>query len=168
MDKDFKNFIYLLGGRNQLFLINVCKDINKKSIIEEEIIEICERNIKDEEDDELGILGEVIYKSASKPKDFLQSIKDTETKNLLFFKLIFECAYFDSLNEQYKTVCEYIDLIVELRKKIVLLVLNHMEQLASYDQDYYISLLPKETLEQLSKYFEVKVEEITPRVLKRV
>ena len=43
-----------------------------------------------------------------------------------------------------------------------------MEQLASYDQDYYISLLPKETLEQLSKYFEVKVEEITPRVLKRV
>lgn len=168
MDRNFKYFISTLGSRNQLFIIKACKDINKKSTIEEEIIKICESEIKDDEQDELKILGGVIYKEPATSENFLKSIKDSNTKNLLFLKLIFRCAYFDSLNDEYRIVCDYIDLIIELRKKIVTLITNHIGKLSDSDQDYYINLLPKEILEQLSKYFEVKVEDITPRVLKRI
>lgn len=169
MDKEIIKILNEISNGNKLWIKDACQDIKVKNQIYEEIIELCKKSIKENEEEQIGLFGEIICDTAkTDTKEFLLSIQKLNKSKLVFLKEFFECAYNDSKRKSYNTISEYIDLIVELREKIVDSTISQIEKIPYENQIYYFELLPQYVLEQIADVNEVKLEEVKEKVLKKI
>lgn len=169
MDKEIIKILNEISIGNKLWIKDACQDIKVKNQIYEEIIELCKKSIKENEEEQIGLFGEIIYDTEkTDTKEFLLSIQKLNKSKLVFLKEFFEYAYNDSKRKSYNTISEYIDLIVELREQIVDSTISQIEKIPYEKHDYYFELLPQYVLEQIADVNEVKLEEVKEKVLKKI
>ena len=169
MDKEIIKILNEISNGNKLWIKDACQDIKTKNPMHEEIIEFCKKCIKEEEEEQIGMFGEIICDTKkTDTKNFLLSIQKLNINKLEFLKDIFECAYNDSKRQSYNIISDFIGLTIELRKQIVASTISHIEKIPYEKYDYYFELLPKYLLEQISDINEVKLEEVKEKVLKKI
>ena len=169
MDKEIIKILNEISNGYKLWIKDACQDIKTKNPMHEEIIEFCKKCIKEAEEEQIGMFGEIIYDTKkTDTKNFLLSIQKLNINKLEFLKEIFECAYNDSKRQSYNIISDFIDLTIELRKQIVSSTISQIQKIPHEKHDCYFELLPKYLLEQIADVNEVKLEEVKEKVLKKI
>lgn len=155
-------------SHTSLVLLKEVSDILSK--IDNDFISInehCQRVIEDNIIEENFKNGIVLVNEPASAEEFAYSIRKFKKNALLYFRKIFSYSYIITKNNQYKRVIDYIDIILEYRKHQLEDLFNETEKMANEDLEFYVQLIPKDTVDEMADYCEVVPKNLSVELLKQ-
>lgn len=129
-----------IGYTSLLYLRQACLNKNGKQVFE--IKKQCEYNIKEYEQDELEIIGEIVTSQETSFAEFLNDIITKATNSeLLEVKNLFEYFYKKTNIAEYKEICNDINLVIEIKTQISNICINHFKDIDLSKKTYFLNLL---------------------------
>lgn len=167
MERKYGFFLYGLK-HTSLLLLKEVSDI--LSTVDSEFVKLsnsCQDVIEDNIIEESGRRDVIFINEAATAEEFAYSTKDLKKKEFLDFKEIFTLAYSVTKNNKYKRVIECIDIVLKYREHQLEFLFNQAESMESEDLDFYVQLIPRDTVEKMADYCEIEPKNLSVGYLKQ-
>ena len=168
MKERFKNFISCLDYKSLVLLNQACNDL--KVCDSQDILyieELSNHFMKEEEIEQDVKYNNILKRISASSEEFAYSVKNFKIEYLLDLIEFFRQAYSVSKKKEYYRVCECINIILIYRRQITDLTFSQCNNMSMQDLNLYLSLIPKNIIDEVADYIQVIPRNITPEYLKQ-
>ena len=167
MERKFSFSLYSLEHRSLVLLKEISDVLRKVDITFSDLSERCQDVIEDNIIEESCRKDVVFVNEPASAEDFGYSIRNFKKNQLIELKELFSYTYGITKNNKYKRVVECIDIVLKYREQQLEFLFNQAESMESEDLDFYVQLIPRDTVEKMADYCCVEPKNLSVGYLKQ-
>lgn len=167
MNLDFNSFLRDIGHTSLLLLKEVTEVLSKVDNRFLSLVRICETRIEENIENEYGRKDSKLGSFPASPEEFGNSVRDLRKEELLDLREIFGYGYAVAKKEEYKRVCECIDIIFDYRGQLLETLFIQKDRMSSNDLGFYVQLIPQDIVNKMADYCGIESRSLTIDLLKK-
>lgn len=167
MEKEFSFFLHDIDHTSLLLLKDVCDSLSKVDSRFLSLVRTCQNRIDENIENEYGRKDSNLGINPACPEEFGYAVRNLRKEDLFDLREIFGYGYAVTKKEDYKRVCECIDIILDYRGQLLESLFIQKNRMSSNDLDFYVQLIPQDIVSKMADYCGVVPKKLTVDLLKQ-